>query len=131
MLIVIAIIAILIAVSIPLVNGALERARDATDQANVRAAKAEALLYFMGVTEDTLSISGANYVPGTAITDANKVYYNAADGKLSTTEPTGYGQCTGCGKLTDSAGAVDNVTHVDKVIQVMVDANGVFSWKWV
>ena len=34
MLIVVAIIAILIAVSIPMVNGALERAREATDAAN-------------------------------------------------------------------------------------------------
>ena len=40
MLIVVAIIAILIAVSIPLVSGSLERAREATDAANVRAAKA-------------------------------------------------------------------------------------------
>lgn len=36
MLIVVAIIAILIAISIPLVNNALEKARDATDDANYR-----------------------------------------------------------------------------------------------
>lgn len=39
MLSVVAIIAILIAVSIPLVGGALDRARHATDAANERAAK--------------------------------------------------------------------------------------------
>ena len=42
MLIVVAIIAILIAVSIPMVSGALDRAKEATDAANVRAAKAQA-----------------------------------------------------------------------------------------
>lgn len=40
MLIVVAIIAILIAISIPLVNSALEKARDATDDANYRSAVA-------------------------------------------------------------------------------------------
>ena len=52
MLIVVAIIAILIAISIPLINSALERARDSTDAANERAAKAEALVIFMGVVDD-------------------------------------------------------------------------------
>ena len=47
MLIVVAIIAILIAVSIPLVNNSLERARVATDAANERAAKAEFMLCYL------------------------------------------------------------------------------------
>ena len=71
MLIVVAIIAILIAVSIPLVNGALEKARDATDQANERAAKAEALLYFTGTAsdEELLAFGGGTtaYAPGTKL----------------------------------------------------------------
>ena len=44
MLIVVAIIAILVAVSIPIVGNSLERAREATDAANERAAKAEVLI---------------------------------------------------------------------------------------
>ena len=44
MLIVVAIIAILVAISIPLVNSALDRAKHATDAANERAAKAEVLI---------------------------------------------------------------------------------------
>ena len=47
MLIVVAIIAILIAVSIPLVNGALEKARKATDDANARAAAAVANIIYL------------------------------------------------------------------------------------
>ena len=47
MLIVVAIIAILVAVSIPLVSTSLDKAKKATDDANLRAAKAEASLLYM------------------------------------------------------------------------------------
>lgn len=47
MLIVVAIIAILVAVSIPLVGTSLEKAKEATDDANLRAAKAEAVIMYM------------------------------------------------------------------------------------
>lgn len=47
MLIVVAIIAILIAVSIPLVSSSLDKARKSTDAANERAAKAAALSQYM------------------------------------------------------------------------------------
>lgn len=47
MLIVVAIIAILVAISIPLVSSSLEKARVATDQANERAAKAAAVIYML------------------------------------------------------------------------------------
>lgn len=47
MLIVVAIIAVLVAVSIPLVGASLEKARVATDQANERAAKAAALVDYL------------------------------------------------------------------------------------
>lgn len=47
MLIVVAIIAILVAVSIPMVNASLKKAKDATDAANVRAAKAAAIAEYL------------------------------------------------------------------------------------
>ena len=47
MLIVVAIIAVLVAVSIPLVGASLEQARVATDQANERAAKAAAMVEYI------------------------------------------------------------------------------------
>lgn len=47
MLIVVAIIAILIMVSIPMVSSALDRAKHATDAANERAAKAELLIQYL------------------------------------------------------------------------------------
>ena len=125
MLIVVAIIAILIAISIPLVNGALEKARDATDQANERAAKAEVLLYYMGVTEDTLTIGANPYKPGTAIDDTTPVYYNAKDGNLTTGTVTAYGQCSGNDDY--NAGA----SHSGQVIQVEIDVNGKVTLTWV
>ena len=140
MLIVVAIIAILIAISIPLVNGALEKARDATDEANIRAAKAETLLHYMGVTTDTFTPAGGSdpYKAGAAITFANKVYYNAKDGSLTTTLPKGYGKCSGCGNVSLGKSGTDGSTaetastaHTDLVLQVMIDTNGVFSWAWV
>ncbi len=85
MLIVVAIIAILIAVSIPLVSNALEKARQATDAANERAAKAEITISYLNSTIDADSDF-----------DATEVYaYDAVSGKLSSTDvPTKkYGQC--------------------------------------
>lgn len=52
MLIVVAIIAILIAVSIPLVNSALEKARKAVDDANQRSAIALGNIYYLTGGED-------------------------------------------------------------------------------
>ena len=123
MLIVVAIIAILIAVSIPLVSGALEKTRDATDQANERAAKAEAILYYMGVASDPIS----GYTPGEDVTTDDNWYYNAAEGKIQTSGPiTAYGQCTG-GNTNDYC----TEKHDDsKVIKVII-TDGVVTTTWV
>ena len=136
MLIVVAIIAILIAVSIPLVNSALEKARDATDQANERAAKAEALLYFMGTVSDAelLEVGGGTdaYVPGEALT----AKYDAKNGKLVPPgdSPEAYGQCTytsECYTQTSTDTTYMKCSHVNKVLQVEVSATGVVTLKWV
>lgn len=77
MLIVVAIIAILIAVSIPLVSNSMEKTQKATDAANERAAKAEITLMYLTDT-------------GFA---TKKVYaYDAIDGKLKEAEVDAYGQ---------------------------------------
>lgn len=101
MLIVVAIIAILVAVSIPLVSNSLEKARKATDAANERAAKAAALADYMlkGKTE--------------------KVTYNyhADDGSVEVggTAPTGYGQCS---------------VHKGDYITVTIDSDGTVNVEW-
>lgn len=100
MLIVVAIVAILIAVSIPLVGSALDRAREATDAANERAAneraaKAEILICYM---------SDSEYAPGKKViansgganSSINSIYaYDAANGKLIQAAPAvRYGKCS-------------------------------------
>lgn len=86
MLIVVAIISVLVAVSIPLVSSQLENARDKTDLANERSAKAAGVLVFLG--------SDNNYPIGTTGT----FYYDAESGKLLTSEEVAdiasYGKCT-------------------------------------
>ena len=82
MLIVVAIIAILIAVSIPLVGTALDRAKAATDAANIRAAKAEVTIMYL--TDQTLG--------------DDAMQYDAAKGKVVTKDPADvkpYGKVTG------------------------------------
>lgn len=113
MLIVVAIIAILIAVSIPLVGSALEKARDATDMANERAAKAEAAIYYLGVGDKTL-----NYGTGTEV----EMYYDAVSGDLLTaTEAKGlkpYGKCTATHTTGDYI--TNSGDHTKSVIKVTI-----------
>lgn len=74
MLIVVAIIAILVAVSIPLVTTSLEDAQRATDNANLRAAKAAAIIDYF----DDQAITGK--------------YYDLEAGKMTATEQTKQGK---------------------------------------
>lgn len=77
MLIVVAIIAILVAVSIPMVNGALDKARKATDAANERSAKAAATIEYISEGKP-----------------AGTYYYDAANGKLvDSSDNLTYGKC--------------------------------------
>lgn len=81
MLVVVAIIAILILVSIPVVGTSLDKARKATDDANMRAAKAVGTIHYL-TEEDAAKRTGTFYYDaetGTLVPEA--------DGK-----PTGYGQ---------------------------------------
>lgn len=76
MLIVVAIIAILVAVSIPLVSSALEKAREATDAANERAFKSALvsghLLYEAGMNDGGIEVKN----------DGTIYAYDAVNGKV-------------------------------------------------
>ena len=63
LLIVVAIIGVLVAVSIPIFTSQLAKARVATNQANARAAKAAAVAAYL----DDDTITGGNYVPSTGV----------------------------------------------------------------
>lgn len=71
MLIVVAIIAILIIVSFPMVSGSLEKAREATDNANMRSAQSMAETYFLLNASDSTKMTFTDEA-GTKIC---KLYY--------------------------------------------------------
>lgn len=109
MLIVVAIIAILVIVSIPMVSSSLDKAKKATDDANERAAKGAAMVEYM--------LNGTGTGGGTYT-------YDAATGKATAgeTAPTdnNYGQGTN-GK--------DGKKRSGYVI-VTIDVNGSATTKW-
>ena len=113
LLVVVAIIAVLVAVSIPIFTSQLEKARESTDLANLRAAKAAA-------TTAILSGDGDDYKMLTDAATKDKVYYDAQNGKLTSTKPTkGYGKGTAAGAYgdvvnTDAKGVI-KVTYTAKV----------------
>lgn len=105
MLIVVAIIAILVAVSIPMVSTSLNKAKKATDDANIRAAKAAATVEYYN-NDGSLS----------------NTYYDAVTGTMVNTAPkTGYNQQV----VGDT-----NIAAKDAVIQAELSGD-VISVKWV
>lgn len=69
LLIVVAIIAVLVAISIPVFVGQVEKAREATDLANLRAAYAEVMTsYLTGETSDGVVYTGSSYYKDVTIT---------------------------------------------------------------
>ena len=114
LLVVVAIIGVLVAVSIPIFTSQLNKAREATDIANERAAKAAAVAAYM--TADEGATSGDK-----------TYYYNASTGEVTTAKPTaGYGhkytatQADPVGVTTVTKGA--NVNNTDKFVQIVITA---------
>ncbi len=120
MLIVVAIIAILIAIAIPFVNKALERAREATDAANERAAIGAAMV----------EVLGENKLGGSEITasDATKTaYYKVENSKGildSTNKGAGYGKGSTYGDVS-----ANNVGKVIKVTYTVSSGDFTTSWE--
>lgn len=113
MLIVVAIVAILIAISIPMFNAALERAREATDAANERAAKAEILTCYMLGTD----VNGESGTGKTPVAKDTEYSYNAGTGKLVSGTASGlaYGKCA---------------EHKGEYVKVKISDANVVSIKW-
>lgn len=122
MLIVVAIIAILIAISIPLVGQALEKSREATDAANERSFKAELILcYLSGNTDGSDTTTAANKF------ETNKVYfYDATNGKIETSKKGNpYGQGT-----ADAGAHKTNGGHTNMYLWGYIDGNGNAKLGW-
>lgn len=107
LLIVVAIIAVLVVVSVPIFSSKLEKAREAADVANMRAAKAAAASMYL--SDDKGDIKAADVY-----------YYDADKGILSKNKPAkGYGQGT------DTDGGVtydgyDNPKCAGQIIKVNI-----------
>ena len=114
LLIVVAIIAVLVAISIPIFTSQLEKSRESTDIANMRAAKAAAVTAYL--TDTT----------------TGDLYYDAGSGKLVTTKPTAtYGKGTTADGGTDAYPDYTNTTaYTGKVIKVTIAANGGLTFAW-
>lgn len=112
MLIVVAIIAILVAVSIPLVNSSLERARESTDAANERSFKAVLLISFANGKYDVTDGSATPF-------DVDTIYkYDAANGVIADKGDTSvktYGKST-------KIDVVDGINRKGQVLYGMVDS---------
>lgn len=110
LLIVVAIIAVLVAVSVPVFNSKLERAREATDIANMRAAKAAV---------------AADYLNGDIALSDSPVYYDADKGIIAK-EKTGikaYGQGTKVNGKSSYTGYNTTSENKDKIIQITLTAD--------
>lgn len=111
MLVVVAIIAILVAVSIPLVNMSLDRARSAADQANERAAKAKVMLAYLGMEEYE------NYEAG----NGGFFWYDAQNGILY------YGEDNPNAKNIEPYGQ----NNKGQIIRISILASGKVAPKWM
>ena len=104
MLIVVAIVAILVVISIPMVNSSLDKARQAADDANERAAKAVAAIEYLTAE--------------TAPADTETYYFDADSGTMKAT----------AAEVTKKYGQTNN--NKDKVVKVTVTKDGKIDTDW-
>ena len=108
MLIVVGIIAILVAVSIPMVNSSLEKTKIATDAANERAARAAAIITYLESGDD--------------FSKDNTYAYDAVTGKSYLTIGTDYKTPEAYGKCKDHEGCY---------LSTMIQTDGTLIMQWL
>ena len=130
LLVVVAIIGVLVAVSIPIFTAQLRKARVATDLANERAAKAAAVA--QALTDEAVSDKAAV---------ARDYVYDAASGTVTLMSTNGKENedITPYGKVSDpnKSGMDDNFadssteTHVGKIVEVSISTGNKVTITWV
>ena len=134
LLIVLAIIAVLVGISIPIFTAQREKSAEATDIANMRAAKAVAVqLYYEGITDQTTAAKyGLQYWGGDASSCANiwgaynpETGYFVSASKFAQLKITPYGQGTEKDGGTVSNGYNSSYKYTDAVIVVTIYPDGV------
>ena len=134
LLIVVAIIAVLAAIAIPVFNSQLEKSREATDLANVRSAYAEVMA--AAITED----HDAKYGDKTIYQSDSSEYVAVVsplkqqqDGWQSVTSPatiTIGGVTSGPGGNSNDDGTWNNMVKADGSCTIIYDTNGKISFNW-
>lgn len=120
LLIVTAIIGVLVAISIPVFSGQLEKSRKAVDLANVRSAKAAAAAEYM-----TDGASGTR-----------TYYYDAAAGKVTDLDIArarveGYGKShSAFDPVRDGASGIPNTGKASGIVAVTISSDGTQSAEW-
>lgn len=120
LLIVVAIIAVLVAVSIPIFTAQLEKSREATDIANIRSAYAEAVAAQLSDIEGVTDTA-------TLQTALGGKYYNAATGKFDATgtELKGTNSSTSTGTVEVAGVTYDrSQDYSSKKIEATINADG-------
>ena len=118
LLIVVAIIGVLVAISIPIFNAQLEKAKQATDLSNMRSAKAAAI---------------ADWMSNGMVGDYER-YYDASKGMMTDDAPSGYGRSSknvrSFDTVLDGASGIPNSDGTPNYITVSIDSNGdaLLSW---
>lgn len=116
LLVVVAIVGVLVAISIPIFSSQLEKAREATDVANMRAAKAEAVADYLSAELDT-EVWTINTTDGTAV-----AYYNAGTGLMQKSAPTSkYGKGTTADGGATYNGYQSSESYTSKAIKVTIN----------
>lgn len=132
LLIVVAIIAVLVAVSIPIFTSQLEKSREATDVANMRAAKAAAVTAYLSEDAPVWTKTAAEGSTPASTTFNGTVYYDANNGvlKADKTDITPYGKGTSVDGGNKELGYT-NADYTGKVIKVTItQASGEVSLTW-
>lgn len=135
LLIVVAIIAVLTVVAVPIFTTQLEKSREETDIANMREAKAAAAAAYLADEEvkNAAGTSGTKVGPSQSAT-SSAVYWDAAKGQLVADKPT-----TTYGKGTKAKGGCEAMFGYDqdtvaagKILEVdITSANGEITMIWV
>ena len=120
---------VLVAISIPIFTSQLEKSREATDVANMRAAKAAAVTAYLSeeapVWTKDATTGAVSYYSGT-------LYYDATNGVLTATKPTGYGKGTNTNAGNTELNYSPGTSVVGQVIQVSIDqTSGNVTLSWV
>lgn len=136
LLIVVAIIAVLVGISIPIFNAQLEKSREATDIANMRSAKAAAVqIYYEGINKDNASDYGFTYWESNGSQEQKSNAWAVYDGNTGTfiTAPkydqlrnklTAYGQGTTADGGTSFNGYGNKLDYTNAVILVTIYPDG-------